>query len=86
MKTKYFTVNELSPDYSDYGHIGTISANTLEELKGKLIEAVSEHFDEDVNIGVIDWYTLVNEYTPIEVRFDTPSISGSVDVRETWIY
>ena len=85
-KAKYFTVNETSPDDSDFGHVGTIKAESADELRLKLIEAITSHLDEDVEVGEIDWENLTGGY-PVEISFNAfHFLSGSVDVRETWLY
>ena len=86
MKTKHFTVNEANPDDSESGHIGTVSANSAEELRSKLIDAITSHVDEDVEVGKIEW-EILSDHKPIEVQFNAAHfLSGWVDVRETWIY
>lgn len=91
MKKKYFTINERDDECA---HIGTLVASTSEELKNKLKEACSVHFDAEViEISDID----INQYLygrvfEIKVTLDcvTPDFevkfSTIVTISESWLY
>ena len=87
-KPEYFTVNEVCQNSDEFIHLGIISAYNEQELREKLILAVSEHFD------TIEEY--IESTGESDAIFDSPynqtlefTIDGSIGnivLRKTWIY
>lgn len=78
---KYFSINE-----NDNVHVGTVIAETNEELKNKVEIACSEHFDIDIKLNKInidDYINGKNGY--VNIIDDTGNII-SIFITETWVY
>lgn len=86
MEKKYFTVNEAG---GENAHIGTLVANTSEELRNKLSEACSEHFDAKV-IGMFDFDIddcLYGRILEVKITLDWEvELPIVVTISQTWLY
>jgi hypothetical protein len=86
MENKYFTVNEAG---GENAHVGTLVANTSEELKNKLSEACCAHFDAKVigmsNFDIND--CLYGKTLDVRIHLDCeveyPII---ITISESWLY
>ena len=86
-KKLYFSVNAANGSGE---HIGTICANTSEELKEKLGIACAEHFDQDIKIkdevDINNFLQGRSGNVKIEVEIDEEKFDDEVFICQTWLY
>jgi hypothetical protein len=84
MKPQYFILNEAEDERF---HIGTIIAATNEVLAEKVMDALQEHFDAQVNdIEDLDVEKIKQSYEPYEFSVLMDEITRKVSIEPTWLY
>ncbi len=78
---KYFTVNVQGSGE----HVGTISANSNEELNEKLEKACDEHYDANCYIEPIDMNNLQYKAKDITVNVDN-EYEELLEITPTWLF
>ena len=89
MKAKYYTLFEPG----EINHIGTVKANTTDELKLKTEEACKCHFDSECDASNVDFGEVLQQmnkvpYVSFEINIDDggDNWDKEIGISETWIY
>jgi hypothetical protein len=82
MEKTYFTIS------SDSEHIGTIAAVNEQELHEKVLTALEEHFDSQIEVtvcGEFDFNNIVN-CDPSNFKAVVDGNMNVFNIQQTWLY
>jgi hypothetical protein len=82
-KIMYFTIEESN---ADGRHVGTVRAETDQELNEKLTIACNSHFDEECELSLTKRENFVYGRSEIIHMKDIGKLEREVHVQETWLY